>query len=313
MFDKIITISINPALDVTLWTETMDFSEPNKTSREEIYAAGKSINVSRVLASLQTPSTSLGICGDDNSKLFTTLLQKDGVRFDYLTIPGCIRENLTLIIPDGRVLKINRAGFPVPADAMKQLKTRIEAEMDGCSSVLLVFAGSLPPNITPEAYKSYILSFRRAGVSFALDTAVFKMQDIEKMRPFIIKPNLVEFRQMCGSDLRTEQSIIKLSRTLSTYVDHVLVSLGSKGLIYVTKNCGYRLSTPTVRVKSTIGAGDTTLAGFIHSLQEGKAPQEAITYAIAAGSASVMLDGTDIVTPKQVEEQIPNVTVKSIR
>ena len=56
MFDKIITISVNPALDVTLWTETMDFSEPNKTIREEIYAAGKSINVSRVLASLQTPS-----------------------------------------------------------------------------------------------------------------------------------------------------------------------------------------------------------------------------------------------------------------
>ena len=68
MFDKIITISVNPALDVTLWTETMDFSEPNKTTREEIYAAGKSINVSRVLASLQTPSVSLGICGDDNSK-----------------------------------------------------------------------------------------------------------------------------------------------------------------------------------------------------------------------------------------------------
>ena len=107
MVDKIITISINPALDVTLWIETMDFSEPNQTTREEIYAAGKSINVSRVLASLQTPSVSLGICGDDNSKLFATLLQKDGVKFDFVTIPGYIRENLTLIIPDGRVLKIS--------------------------------------------------------------------------------------------------------------------------------------------------------------------------------------------------------------
>lgn len=313
MFDKIITISINPALDVTLWIETMDFSEPNKTVREEIYAAGKSINVSRVLASLNTRSISLGICGNDNSRLFTSLLQKDGVDFDYLTVPGCIRENLTLIIPDGRVLKINRAGFPVPAEAMNRLKIRIEAEIKNCSSALLVFAGSLPPNVTPEAYKSYIMSFCRDGVSLALDTAIFKMQDIEEMHPFIIKPNLVEFRQMCGTDLRTEQSIIKLSKTLSHSVDHVLVSLGSKGLVYVGKDCGYRLSTPAVKVKSTIGAGDTTLAGFIHSLQEGKSPQEAIAYAVAAGSASVMLEGTDAVTPQQVKAQLSNVMIKSIR
>lgn len=313
MFDKIITISLNPALDVTLWTETMDFSEPNKTSREEIYPAGKSINVSRVLSSLGTQSVALGICGEDNSKLFTSLLQKDGVHFDYLTIPGCIRENLTLIIPDGRVLKINRAGFPVPADAMKRLKARIESEMDGCGSVLLVFAGSLPPNITPEAYKAFILSFRREGVFVALDTAVFKTQDVEEIRPFIIKPNLVEFRQMCGSDLRTEQSIIKLSKALSAYVDHVLVSLGSKGLIYIGKDCGYRLSTPAVKVKSTVGAGDTTLAGFIHGLQSKKTPLEAVTLAVAAGSASVMLDGTDIVTAREVEERLSSVAVKGIR
>ena len=313
MFDKIITISVNPALDVTLWTETMDFSEPNKTSREEIYPAGKSINVSRVLSSLGTSSVSLGVCGEDNLKLFTSLLQKDGVNFDFLTISGCIRENLTLMIPDGRVLKINRAGSPVPPNAMKKLKVRIEKEIEGCERVLLVFAGSLPPNITPETYKGYILSFCRPGIFLALDTAAFRMQDIQEMKPFIIKPNLLEFRQMCGSDLRTEQSIVKLSRTLSPYVEHVLVSLGSKGLIYIGREYGYRLSTPAVKVKTTIGAGDTTLAGFIHSLQSGKSTLEAITFAVAAGSASVMLDGTDTVTSKEVEAQISNVNVKSIR
>ncbi len=313
MFDKIITISINPALDVTLWTETMDFTEPNKTVREEIYPAGKSINVSRVLSSLGTPSVSLGICGEDNSKLFTALLQKDGVCFDFLTVPGCIRENLTLIIPDGRVLKVNRAGFPVPFDAMKQLKSRIDREMDGYKTVLLVFAGSLPPNITPEAYKSYILSFRREGVFLALDTAFFKVRDIQEICPLIIKPNLLEFRQMCGSDLRTEQSVIKSSKALSPYVEHVLVSLGSKGMTYTGKDCRCKVSTPAVRVKSTIGAGDTALAGFIHGLQQGIAPREAAVYAVAAGSASVMLEGTDIVTPEQVQAQLPLVAVKTIR
>ncbi len=314
LFDRIITVSLNPALDVTLWVNTMDFNEPNKTSAEKVYAGGKAINIARVFASYgQKDVRCLGVAGSDNYNTFTALLDKDGVQYDFVQIPGAVRENLTLVIPDKRVLKVNRAGCPVSAKAMHEVKDRILREIDGQGCCLIVFAGSLPPNITPEAYKSFILSVKRENAKIALDSAVFHVEDMEELRPFLIKPNLPEFRAMCGTDLRTEQSIVKFAKVLSASVTHVLVSLGSKGLLYVGEGGGARLIPSPVEVRSTIGAGDTTLASFIYALEEGEDPATAAHFAAAAGTASVTLDGTDIVSRKLVEDMMPSIMVKNVK
>lgn len=313
LFERIITISLNPALDVTLWIPSMDFNEPNKTFQERTYAGGKAINIARVLTALGEKPLALGVVGEDNRRMFTELLDSDGVTYDFVTVPGSVRENLTLVIPDKRVLKINRSGCPVSRDAMDTIKRRIQAETRDKGPVLLVFAGSLPPNITPETYKAFILSLQRENVRVAIDTSVFKVEDLEEIRPLVIKPNLPEFRQMCGSNLPTEQSIIKSAQRMAKFVDHVMVSLGAKGLLYVNQERGLRMMTPPVTVRSTIGAGDTTLASFIYCLQCGKMPAEAAVYAAAAGTASVSLDGTAVISPSLVEAVLPQVQVKIVR
>lgn len=314
LFDRIISVSLNPALDVTLWVNTMDFNEPNKTTAEKVYAGGKAINIARVFASYGQKNVScLGVAGSDNYKIFTTLLDKDGVQYDFVQIPGAVRENLTLVIPDKRVLKVNRSGCPVSAKAMHKVKDRILREIEGKGRCLLTFAGSLPPNITPEAYKAFILSLKRENVEVALDSAVFHVDDMEEIRPFLIKPNLPEFRAMCGTDLRTEQSIVKFAKVLSASVTHVLVSLGGKGLLYVGEGGGARIIPSPVEVRSTIGAGDTTLASFVYALEEGESPISAAHFAAAAGTASVTLDGTDLVTKRLVEGIKPSMTVKSVK
>lgn len=313
MFDKIVTISLNPALDVTIWLKTMDFAEPNRAVREEVFAGGKSVNISRVMTSLGMPVKAMGLCGAENSRRFLELIEQDRVPYDFVKLDGSTRENLTIVIPDQRVLKINRDSFPVTIEGMKQLRTRVEEEIQGAGKVLLVFAGSLPANLTPESYKAFLLSFRREGVYFALDNSFFHLSDIVEIQPFLIKPNLLEFRQMSGSDLRTEQSIIKLARSLTAHVNHVLVSLGAKGMIYAGQDSGCRIHTPQVPVRSTVGAGDTSLAAFLCATQRGMAPCDAAVYGAAAGTASVMLDGTGIVKPDMVEEILPRVTAKGIR
>lgn len=313
MFDKIVTISLNPALDVTIWLTTMDFAEPNQAAREEIFAGGKSVNISRVMTSLGMPAKALGLCGKENAGRFLKLLEQDGVSNDFVRLEGSTRENLTIVIPDKRVLKINRAGFPVSIEGMKQLRAKVEEEIQGNGKILLVFAGSLPANLTPESYKAFLLSFRREGVCFALDNSFFHLSDIAEICPFLIKPNLLEFRQMSGSDLRTEQSIVKLARSLTAHVDHVLVSLGAKGMIYAGQDSGCRIYSPQVPVRSTVGAGDTSLAAFLCALQRGMAPCDAAVYGAAAGTASVMLDGTGIVSGKMIDSILPQMTSKGIR
>lgn len=313
MFDKIVTISLNPALDVTIWLTTMDFAEPNQAAREEIFAGGKSVNISRVMTSLGMPAKALGLCGKENAGRFLKLLEQDGVSNDFVRLEGSTRENLTIVIPDKRVLKINRAGFPVSIEGMKQLRAKVEEEIQGNGKILLVFAGSLPANLTSESYKAFLLSFRREGVCFALDNSFFHLSDIAEICPFLIKPNLLEFRQMSGSDLRTEQSIVKLARSLTAHVDHVLVSLGAKGMIYAGQDSGCRIYSPQVPVRSTVGAGDTSLAAFLCALQRGMAPCDAAVYGAAAGTASVMLDGTGIVSGKMIDSILPQMTSKGIR
>lgn len=313
LFERIITVSLNPALDVTLWITSMDFNEPNKATGEQIYAGGKAVNIARVLTSLGEGPLALGMVGEDNSQMFQRLLDGDRVAYDFVSCPGAIRENLTLVIPDKRVLKVNRAGFPVSRDAMDQVKRRLLEEVQCDGQVLLVFAGSLPPNITAEAYKAFILSLKWDNVKLAIDTSVFKAKDFAELRPFIIKPNLPEFRQICGSNLPTEQSILKSAQRMAEQVDHVLVSLGAKGLLYASRTQALRLASPPAAVRSTIGAGDTLLAAFIYCLQQGKSPADAAAYAVAAGTASVMLEGTGVIEGQMAEELLPRVQIRVLR
>ena len=89
LFNRIITVSLNPAMDVTLWVHTLDFTEPNKTSDEKVYAGGKAVNISRVLASYGYEGCRcLGVAGSDNFQTFGALLREDGVDYDFIQIPG---------------------------------------------------------------------------------------------------------------------------------------------------------------------------------------------------------------------------------
>ena len=149
MFDKIVTVTLNPALDATLWLDSLDFAEPNEAERELLYAGGKGVNISRVLASLGIEAKAYGICGSDNAGRFLSLLDGDGVTHDFVRVEGAVRENLTINIPNGRFLKINRKGCGVSVEAMRQLRQKLEDEVNGGEKTLMVFAGSLPPNVTP--------------------------------------------------------------------------------------------------------------------------------------------------------------------
>lgn len=313
MFDTIITVTINPALDVTLWIDTMDFNEPNKATKEVVYPGGKAVNISRVLMNLGVDSIATGLCGKENAARFRALLDEGKVHHDFQDTAGFVRENLTLVIPDGRVLKVNRAGASISVEAMRNLKKQVDHYLEGKKNALLVFAGSLPPTVTPDIYKQFILYFKRENVKIALDTSFFSLEDIMDIAPYVIKPNQVEFRQMSQADLRTEHAILRVSRSLTPCVAYVLVSLGGKGLLCSTAQGDYHVYNPMVKVRSTVGAGDTTLAGFLYALHKNMPVEEALTWAVSAGTASVTLDGTEAVTMELIQRYLPLVDVKALR
>lgn len=300
MFDKILTIALNPSLDVTLWIDSVDFSEPNRCGREKTYAGGKSLNVTRVLKNLGVASCCFCIAGQDNAGMLTSLLHADGVHCRLISVPGVIRENMSIVFPDGRLLKINRKGAPVGGEALRELAGLIRQELSDTSHALILFAGSLPPDLSPAQYKDFIFSFQSESVRIAIDSDIFSAADLAQLRPFLIKPNFVEARNLLGQPEADEAALLEGMRRLSGQVEHILLSMGKEGIAYLHGGQLTRIRVPQVPVKSTVGAGDTTLAGFLAAVEQGLDPVACARYAACCGTASVTLDGTEAITPELV-------------
>ena len=302
----LITVSLNPALDVTLSVGELDFEERNKTKGETVYAGGKAINVSRVLTSLGIANRTIGLAGKDNFPALDKLLDEDNVQHQFFPIPGSIRENLTICLADGKVLKINRQGPDVPNAALEKLQRFLSQLLDKDDrQYILAFCGGTPPNLSVSQYKDFIASFQRDHVRIVLDSDVFSCQEILSLAPFCIKPNRIEFAKMLGKGNPSFDELLSGARMLAENVPHILLSLGADGLLYIHQQEAYWITVPPVKVKTTIGAGDTTLAGFLAALQAGQSYETAARYAAACGTASVQLEGTGAVTPAQVMEILP--------
>lgn len=312
MFQKIITITLNPALDATLWVDRFDLAEPVKSFKEKIYPGGKAINVSRVLTSLGIKNKSLGIIGQENSFQLKNLLDEENIEYDYIETNGSIRENLSIVLPEGDLFKINRSGFYVSKEVIDKLCEKIENEILGYNSVLIVFAGSLPKNISSKQYMDLILKFSRKNTKICIDTDVFTIEDLKKIKPFTIKPNLIELSKISNNEFNSIDEVKEYANYMTSFVEHVLVSMGDNGLIYASKGQSIYQSSPKVIVKSTVGAGDTTLAGFLAYISKDKSIEECVLFASACGTASVLLDGTDVITKQNVYDILKMIQQKTI-
>jgi len=301
MFDRIITITLNPSLDTTLWIESFDMVEPVFAKKEFTHPGGKAVNVARVLHSLGVNSRVIGFVGNENADTFIKMLNQEGTKHDLTTVKGKIRENLSIVSPSNEMLKINRQGFSVSDDEFEQLFGKLRYSLSDSKISLLVFAGSLPKNVTPQRFKEKILSIKSDKNKIALDTNLFSEADLREINPFIIKPNSVEICTIAGKKLASINEIKDYAKKLSSFAENVLVSLGADGLVYAGGGKVIHCIPPEVRVISSVGAGDTTLAGFIKSLVEGESAERSVIYATACGTASVLLEGTQAITLEEAQ------------
>lgn len=301
MLDKIITVCLNPSLDQTIWVDGFDMDEPVVAVDEKVYAGGKAINVSRVLTALKVPNHSVMVVGALNASVLTGLLKTEGVSFTPIKAQGHIRENLSIVLPDGRLFKINRKGFSVDEETLYEVSEGINASLANTQAPLVVFAGSLPQNMTVANYKALIMQVRAKGIDVCIDTDIFTEQDIKEIKPLIIKPNHIELAHIAKKELSSIDEIKEYAKTLTQYVKHVIVSMGKDGLLYLSENEEHTYIPPKVAVKSTVGAGDTTLSGFIASLYNGESVAECVRFGGICGTASVTLPGTALISNADIK------------
>lgn len=286
---RIYTLTLSPAYDVHAGAETFAAFHENLATITSREAGGKGVNISRALTAGGGHSTPVVVLGKENAAEFQQALTDAGLEGLLFFRDGRIRENLTLHCPGVPETRISFTGFSVDEELLDQIR---EA-MDVTQGTVVTFTGRVPSGIEMPRVKAFLKELQAAGARIVLDSRSFGLGDILEVRPWLIKPNQEEISMLCGCEVETmEQALEKAQVFVRAGIENVMVSLGGDGALLIHGGKVYRAIPPAITPVSTIGAGDSAIAGFIAAAQQGKAPQECLRWAAAYGTAACLTEGS---------------------
>ncbi len=305
----IATVTLNPSLDRTVTVEGLVLDETNRWTNLRRDPGGKGINVSRVVHELGGKTIAYGFIGGIDGETLKHLLRHQGVRFDFTSINGEIRSNF--IITDLKTRRQTRIDAPGPQISKSHLKkltakiSRIKPKPD-----FLVLAGSVPPGVPDDIYRQLIDAAKKNGIKTVLDSDNKWLTEGIKALPNVIKPNVHEAGELLGRQLRDEAAIVKAVKTLVRRgIEVAVISRGKDGLIVGSRETLIKVIPPRVEVRSTVGAGDSTIAGLVLKLSQGAGIEEAARWAVAAGTSATLTPGTELCRMQDVEKLLHRVKV----
>jgi len=300
-FKKIVTISLNPALDITLSVDGLIPEKINSVLNQQIDAAGKAVNIAKLLHSFGIDPHLITFAGTENSEKYFKHLRAAASTLEYemLLVDGEIRENLHIVLPDESLVTVRQNGFTVSPKDISDITKKISNHF--AEDTLFIISGRFPDGFSSGDFRSLCQTISERGGLLAVDSNSVTYDDIVSVKPFIIKPNLDELKELTGRSLSDKAEIKKVLSELShSGLKNILLSLGADGLIYYSENFSLHAAAPKVKVLSTVGAGDCTLAGFVLTLLSSYDIPTAIKTATAFGSAAVSLPGTKTPCEKEV-------------
>ena len=292
----IVTVTPNPSVDRTYEIPALAAGEINRAARVHQEPSGKGVNVTRALTVNGVPSLAVLPSGGPEGATLIALLAAEQVAYRAVPIAGSVRVNISLAEPGGRATKINEAGAPLDQGELDRLTA--EALAAAGPGDWIVCSGSLPPGAPPDYYARAGQRAHEAGLRFALDTSGDALRAGLAADPDVIKPNVDELAEVTGTPIMSPGGAIAGARLLlARGAGSVLVSMGADGALLVSPGGTWHASAEAPRVRSTVGAGDALLAGFLAGGGAGQdALREAVLWATAAvgaaGSHVPLIDGT---------------------
>lgn len=307
----IITLTLNPAVDQTLWIEELTPGQVHRVDETHLDPAGKGVNASRIAARLGCATIAFGLVAGDTGDMIEKALAAERVQHHFVRIPGETRINFTVVERSGRRASSFYAPGPdVPAEALRTLDEMLGYWMR--AGRVLVLAGSIPPNVSSSIYAEYIRAGRDAGIQVFLDASGDALREGIEAGPHLIKPNVAEAEELLGRSLPGEREVIEAARELSDRAERVVISMGAQGAVCARKGEIWRVHTPKVERRSTVGSGDSMVAGMAVALSRGEELEAALALGTAAGAATAMSKGTGLGQPKDVHALLPKVRIERL-
>ncbi|MDJ0380490.1 1-phosphofructokinase [Streptomyces sp. G-G2] len=300
----ILTVTPNPSLDRTYEVPALDRGAVLRATAERVDPGGKGVNVSRAVAAAGVRTTAVLPLGGAPGTLIAALLGAQGVDVTAVSITGQTRSNISVAEPDGTLTKINAAGPELSEAESGLLLDTVRTCAGGADWIAC--CGSLPRGLAPEWYADLVTRAHEAGARIALDTSGPALTAALRARPDVIKPNAEELAAAVGRPLPTLGDVVKAAEELRDLgAGAVLASLGADGQLLVSAEGTYYGTAAVSAVRSDVGAGDASLAGFLIA---GGAGPEALASALAHGAAAVQLPGSAMPTPADLRPDAVRVT-----
>lgn len=292
----IVTLTLNPSLDRTIEVDRLRRGTVIRAGRARLEPGGKGVNVSRALLANGTPSRAVLPCGGDDGERLVRLLEQEGV--DVVSVPstGSTRSNVTLAEPDGTVTKVNEPGGAMSAEELDRVAAAV-LRVAG-SADWVVACGSLPPGVPADVYATLGRRCAAAGIRVAVDTSGPALLAAAAAGADLVKPNREELAEAVGRPLRSLRDVVEAAEEMRSWgARTVLASLGADGAVLVGADGVLTGESPKVEPRSTVGAGDSMLAGFLSVGGEGFA---ALAEGLAWGAAAAALPGSRMPGPGDI-------------
>jgi len=310
---RIVTITLNPAVDQTLNFTQFHVGQVNRVGKERLDPAGKGINVAKVLKSLGQDVAVSGFLGQENVNIFEQYFQTQGISNHFIKVDGATRVNTKIVDETtGQVSEINFPGIHYGTTSLQELENLIKQL--AVESKFFVLSGSLPEQAPLDIYRKFTEILKSYDCKVFLDTSGSALIEGIKAKPYAIKPNLDELKQLMGHSLEQELDVLKAIDTLiSGGIEKVVISLGGKGAMFADRTQRLLVRPLDVKVGSTVGAGDALVAGLVYGEAQGMSLEEQARWATAVAVASIAQPGTQAGTLNDVEKHLPNVIIEELR
>ena len=296
---KVITLTLSPAFDVHCHIAEFKTERENLATVTSRDAGGKGINISRALSKNGIDNVAVAVLGKENANEFCDLALSEGIALRTVEVDGRIRENITVHTDSAAETRISFAGF----GANDSLLARVSCEIEGLleEDCVVTLTGRIPEGISFACVKSFAARLAARGVKLVIDSKSFSLEDLIECKPYLIKPNEEEISEYFGIEIKTVDEAAKAAKKLHLAgIENAMITLGGQGAVLASRGGVLFASAPTVEVRSTIGAGDSTVAGFLAACAQGLSLQDTLRLSVAYGSAACMTEGTQAPAPCDV-------------
>lgn len=274
-------------------------------------AGGGGINVSRALRNFKTDSLCIYISGGYTGRILNNLVHHEQLNSFPIPSDAYTRENF--IVFENQTHLQFRFGMPVNPVPKKEWQAVI-AKLKKEKAKYVVLSGSVWPTIDQQFFTELHKYIKKNNVNFVVDTAGNALKAVLKTGAYFIKPNQNEFSQLFGKkQLNAKQIVVKAKQMVKEgLVQNILVSLGGEGAVLINNEQALQFIPPKLKIKSTVGAGDTMVAGIVYQLNKGQSISEAVKFGVACGSATTINSGMQLGTLSGAKKLLSRVTVKKL-